>query len=345
MKLISLKLEDFQAHEALEIKFDSGITTIVGATDVGKSAVLRALRVLCLNDIAGTHFVRDGAKRMSITLEGYHQKEKHTVVRTKNKDGATNTYELDGNELKAFGQGVPTDVVNFLRLAEINFQDQHDSPFWFKETGGEVSKRLNAVVDLSVIDTTLSNIAGAVKIAQTKKEAAEERLEAAEFKLAGLEKHRGRIDDFTALMDAHTTYQKVKRRHMRIGEVLDAIQEHKTSADRLQKQATEGGEMLTAAGLVHVILSKVVSLDSLIQRIQKQEAAVSNAPPDFAPVEKAFNTMRKVGEDYGELNALIRKTQEAEKRRSDWVDEASKRETRFHLKTKDMNCPLCGKVI
>ena len=132
--LRSLHIKNFQVHTDLKIEFSPTITSIKGPTDSGKSSVLRALRWVCLNDMAGEAFIREGACSVLALLRIGDRK----IGRGKGQIG--NVYRLDDREFKAFGQGnVPQEIAQVLQLNEINFQGQHDAPFWFAETAGEVS--------------------------------------------------------------------------------------------------------------------------------------------------------------------------------------------------------------
>jgi DNA repair protein SbcC/Rad50 len=68
----SLKLLNFQRHERLEIDFDPRITSIMGASDKGKSAIIRSLRWLALNEPGGFEFLREGADEVlaALTVDG-----------------------------------------------------------------------------------------------------------------------------------------------------------------------------------------------------------------------------------------------------------------------------------
>ena len=147
-----LTIENFQAHSKLDLKLDPAVTTIVGPSDAGKSAVIRALIWLATNRPLGDSFIRDGETRARVSL----LVDSRWIVRTRGK--SENTYSIDGEELKAFGNEVPSEVSQLLNLSPINLQHQHDSPFWFSETAGEVSRQLNQIVDLSIIDRTLANL-------------------------------------------------------------------------------------------------------------------------------------------------------------------------------------------
>lgn len=148
--LTKLRIKNFQAHEDLTIRFDPRITSIVGSTDAGKSAVIRALRWLAFNKPGGEAFVRSGADHVEVTLRVDGQK----IRRRKSK--GTNFYQIDSYNYEAFGAEPPGDVAHLLNLAAANFQSQHDAPFWFSESAGEVSRQLNQIINLGSIDSTLA---------------------------------------------------------------------------------------------------------------------------------------------------------------------------------------------
>ncbi len=166
-----MEIEGFQVHkERLSISFDKHITTIVGRTDSGKSTIIRALRWVFLNQPSGDSFLSWDSKfaRVLIVIDG------HTIIRK--KGSGANFYKLDGKKFKAFGTTVPEEIAAFLRIDEVNFQFQLDSPFWFMESPGQVSRELNRIVNLGVIDLSLSNITSVVKLARSKVQDSEDRL-------------------------------------------------------------------------------------------------------------------------------------------------------------------------
>lgn len=149
---IRLRVKNFQSHEKLEITFDPKITTIVGPTDVGKSAIIRALRWICLNRPRGDFFIKWGEKKVWASLLTDEGKI------SRDRSPSTNTYTAGKTELKAIGSDVPEQVFNILNVSDLNFQNQLDAAFWIAESAGEVSRQLNQIVDLSIVDRTLSNI-------------------------------------------------------------------------------------------------------------------------------------------------------------------------------------------
>lgn len=170
--LEKLVLQSFQAHRKLVITFDPHLTTIVGNSDVGKSTVIRALRWLCTNQIepnaeAAIHWDYEGT-RVRLIVDG------HSITRSRIK--GDNRYTLDGAVFKAFGASVPDRISDLLNIGDENFQQQLDQHFWFADTPGQVSKALNRIVNLEVIDRTQANIAADLRKARTVVEVSEQRL-------------------------------------------------------------------------------------------------------------------------------------------------------------------------
>lgn len=191
----SLILTDFQKHIELTIAFDPKITTITGPSDAGKSSVLRALRWVCCNVPQGNGFIRQGAKQTCATLMVDGQSR---IVRIR---GDENEYHLNEKTFRAFGTTVPDDITKLLNVGPINFQGQFDSVFWFSCSAGEVSRQLNSVVDLGVIDDALSNISGVVRASQQIIQSTKIRLE----------KSKTEFDKLKWVVDADREYREIER--------------------------------------------------------------------------------------------------------------------------------------
>src|SRR6266480_1075955 len=100
MRLLSIELNDFQAHKKVLVELSPTITTIRGPTDTGKSAILRALRWACLNDIAGEEFIREGQKQTTVIVRVQAGDVERVIRRIRSTGGVVNTYELGGEEYK-----------------------------------------------------------------------------------------------------------------------------------------------------------------------------------------------------------------------------------------------------
>ena len=108
----SLSITNFQRHERLDIDFDK-ITTIVGTSDIGKSAIIRAMRWVVMNRPIGTTFMRRGAKSTSVTMKV----DGTEVSRIRGKDGKV--YKVNDDTFRAFGADMPGAVYN--AIADVTF--------------------------------------------------------------------------------------------------------------------------------------------------------------------------------------------------------------------------------
>lgn len=191
MPLTSLTLKFFQKHKHQQIQFGPGVNALVGKTGAGKSALLRAIRWICLNDPAGDEFVHWESDGCCGILEVDGRK----IVRRRGK--GVNSYKLDKKEFKAFASTVPPEIFNFLKIGEYQFQGQLDPPLWFMLTPGQVSKELNQIINLGQIDDAMSLIASKVRKAGSDVDLTEERIKKANDRVEEL----SWVTEFTADVD------------------------------------------------------------------------------------------------------------------------------------------------
>ena len=143
-------ISNFQSHSRTIMRLDPGVNVIVGASDSGKSTILRALLWCVTNRPTGdsVHSWYGDRTRVDVTTS-----DGHKVSRIK---GKSNKYIVDGHELEAFGHNVPQEVSNVLNISELNISRQLDGPFFLSLSPGDVAKQLNKVANLSDIDKTMT---------------------------------------------------------------------------------------------------------------------------------------------------------------------------------------------
>jgi len=147
-----LQIRNFRKNEKLDVILEP-ITVFRGPSGSGKSSLVGAIKLLAFNSPSGTDFIHwDHSSAIVRLIEG-----KNSITRKRSK--TENYYRVNKQKpLKAFGTGVPDNIDNLLNVSSLNFHRQHAGPFWFRETAGEVSRQLNSIVNLDLIDTTLSNL-------------------------------------------------------------------------------------------------------------------------------------------------------------------------------------------
>ena len=149
--LTKLKLTNFQKHETTTIDFDK-ITTIIGSNGAGKSSIVRSLDLLFNNYPRGTSYITHGAEECEVKAK----LDDRTIRRVR---GKVNEYYLDDQKFNAFGYDVPDDIKELVNINELNIQKQLDSALWFHLSPLEISRKLNKIVNLDLIDGVLKDVA------------------------------------------------------------------------------------------------------------------------------------------------------------------------------------------
>ncbi len=331
-------LTNFQKHAKLVIDLDPKVTCFVGPSDAGKSAVVRALYWCCLNRPGGTDFVRHGAKEASVKV--YTRTRKIERVRS----GRTNEYRIDGRVLKAFGlSNVPVEVAAALNVSEDNFRLQLEPHFWFGDTAGQVSQKLNEVVNLSLIDHALDYAATTVRAAKAEAEFAAERSKEASEAFDKLDWVPGYLRRSDALAVLEKEY---RAKSHRIAGARDLVA-RATFLRRRRDRASEamlGAKNLAAIGARAIETAKTV--ESVKRLLEQGRRAARLAKLDLTPFDR-LHKLRTDGDAYSEkvsdLESLLNEGTKLEEeicRLNDLI-----KATESELKTSNRNCPACGQLI
>jgi exonuclease SbcC len=337
MPLKKLVLENFQVHPKLSLDLDPHITCIIGPSDVGKSAVIRALRWLCQNVPDGAEFIRDGTKQAIVTL----QADGKTIIRTR---GTENSYQLGREEFKAFGKSVPEEIIKLVRVDDINFQGQHDSPFWFAESAGEVARHLNRIVNLDVIDRVLADIAAKKREADQACKLLEERLKAAKQQKDSLQFVVGLNKELKILEDRAQRLSQSQAKRKALSVLVEKLQNLRTARDTAQKVANRGVSALDIA-LKALETSQLLSkLQSLVGRAKTLSRARKLSRPDFDPIEKLRASYDSVYERWDNLTNQLDSLRTLWRRRKETKERADTLAKDLDQKTEG-RCPLCGGLL
>lgn len=336
MLIKSLKLKDFQKHRTFKVVFSPTITSIRGATDSGKSALLRALRWICLNDWGGSDFIREGAAEARVEIEAVLSKRNALVARSKGKE---NTYELNGDVFRAFATNVPEEVAAVLKVTPINFQSQHDPPFWFADTAGQVSRNLNAVIDLSVIDEVLSRAGAAVRESSERKAVCQERVQELQAEWDAMSPQQVRIKEYEKLEQYRNQVQEMESRSHRLEQFRSDI----CAYQEVHRSAT--AQTVACRVLRDEVRSflqdrkQEEQLREMIQRICELRKVPE--PPDFSEIQKSYDQVKQAQGQWEVLRQLVQKIQQAQARHKSSRIQAAAALQKFHDRTQGENCPLC----
>jgi exonuclease SbcC len=157
----SLTIQNFQSHEKTKLTFSPGVNVVVGSSDAGKTAIIRALRWVVWNRPSGDSIRSTWGGSTSVKLELSEGK----VIRNKDKSDSY-LQTVDGNEelaFKAFGTSIPEEISRLLNINEINLQQQLDAPFLLSDSPGEVAQHFNKVARLDKIDLGIQQVNSVIR--------------------------------------------------------------------------------------------------------------------------------------------------------------------------------------
>jgi len=214
MKFTKLHIQNFQSHRDTTISFTDGLNIIVGPTDSGKSAIVRALRKLVRDEPMGKAFISKWSKDMDLSLTFEIDGDEYVVRRKVTP--SKNIYCLDTEEFGGFGKTIPQEIQNALDMKlieletgdilDLSFTDQHDSPFMVaKGQAGNRSKILGRIAGLSVLDSAIARINSDIRASNSEikhKDEARDILQSVIDDWPGLWRETTIIDDLAPRIEA-----------------------------------------------------------------------------------------------------------------------------------------------
>lgn len=282
--LTKLKLTNFQTHENTTIEFDK-ITTIIGSNGAGKSSIVRSLDLLFNNYPRGTSYITHGAEECEVKAK----LDNKTIRRVR---GKVNEYYLDEKKFNAFGSEVPDDIKEFVNINELNIQKQLDSALWFHLSPLEISRKLNKIVNLDLIDGVLKDVASQLYSANSD-----------------IRYNDSQIKQAEEAVDKGKWIEEVEEKVVKLKQKQKLLEQKKQELRDIKELNRKITELLTKVKKVPSIdfqtldnkLSELQSLraeqnrmESAVQNWKRVEASVSAAGADCQKSEAEFNKLKQL---------------------------------------------------
>ncbi|MDY2986950.1 MAG: AAA family ATPase [Peptoniphilus sp.] len=222
--ITSIEIKNFQSHENTKLDLHRGLNVIVGRSDSGKTAILRAIKWVFYNDPPPGNLIRNGAKEMSVRIEF-----NTGAVVTRLWNSKENKYILvksNGEEiiLEKFNRSVPFEVIQEINIQKvelgssvktgINISEQLDGPFLLTESSSTRASAIGRLIGVNFIDDALRDVikdnknnSKKIKEAELEKEILEKDLQSFDYlkdeekKLNFIKKCRNEILNYTAQRD------------------------------------------------------------------------------------------------------------------------------------------------
>jgi exonuclease SbcC len=288
-----LEIQNYESHKHTILEFVPDINIIVGQTDSGKSAIRRSLNWIINNKPAGDSFRTYDSDNTTIILND-------NIKRIKGKE---NKYIFNNQEYKAFGQNVPEVIKKELNFSDINIQKQLDTPFLLSNSAGDVAKYLNKIVNLDIIDTTLSKI-------EQKKRYHKNKIE---YLKNDLEKHNNQLDEYNNLDNLEKKLEELEYVQIEERNFRNEYSKMKILLGKYKNLLTKANEF--------IILKEEIKINKNLKIYEEIEKIKLKSKKIFILLEKIKN-----------LNKKLEKIKK----------EIEKKEELFTTQMPNI-CPLCGK--
>ncbi len=176
---MKINIKNFQSIENAEIEIGP-LTVLVGQSDVGKSAIIRALYLLHRNK-GGLELLKYGASKLSV-----EQQLQGDVSVSIHKGKGVNAYSIKDKVLSKIGKDVPDEVSSVLRTDELqldkdqsidlNFSRQFDTPFLLSDSSSVVTKAVSSLSGINIIYSAIREANSEYQKLKTKHEILSESL-------------------------------------------------------------------------------------------------------------------------------------------------------------------------
>ena len=304
-----IRLENFQGHVSTLLKLAPGVNVITGASNTGKSSIIRAIWWLSRSrpSGAGDNYRHHDAPKGTPTAVSF---ELDNGRITRFKKGPKNGYIVNGEELVAIRTDVPDEVASLLRFSDHNLQLQHPPHNYFlvANSPGEVAQKLNDVAGLDMIDTCLKN--ANLLISRNQQDTG-----TSETRISELNEEISQFDD---IADRDEAVEKLEKLDKKICQLNDDIKFKAVLILQIQK-ATFDREKIT----------EFLKIENRAKPLFELEEKITITENEIGFLENVIETGTRLRREREALDAKIKDL-----------------EKEFHRQLKDSGvCPLCGQKI
>lgn len=257
--ITEVEIENFQSHKHTVLPLVKGTNALVGSSNSGKSAVLRAIKWATLNIPSGTDFIRVGEETARVKLKLSNGKDIERI-KSRKKDNFYKLYENGEliEEYTGFGQGVPPDITEAHGIIPIagdtyfQFAHQLEAPFMLSMKPKNRAEIIGNLEELEKIDQGLSSIND-------------------DLRLKGKEKKELEKTEKSQLL----SFEKLKMETDRLSEKIETLKILKDGIEKkLSLQKYIDGQLIRLKEILNI------SVDIQIQ-VDKANRIVSQYPEDL----------------------------------------------------------------
>jgi chromosome segregation ATPase len=367
----TITLKNFQSYKNQVIHCKPGLNLLIGTSDSGKSAILRAISFVLYNYPKRDSLIHWGAKETEVTLE-FSDGLKVTRVKGESKNDII-AIKPDGKEIKKtkIDSEIPDEIKELLGNPPkddfnglISYSDQFSKLFLIDLSPSDLPRSLSNLTGVSVLEDSAKYLMSSYKAIekQTKNDEKEyknliEEIQSYSFvqdyeskvddfsdRFDSLIELENKIDEFTSLIDGINL--EVDKSYLKV--LTDLITKIET-ATKSVKDALDLSSDLQSLQLFNLLNDQsfdencISSLESIITKAENQIVLINNQKENLKTVEslndckilheKIKEHGQKLSDDYKKIANEITQS------------EKNLKEFKQFLIDENIQCEVCGSVL
>lgn len=344
IKIEYIEILNFQSHANTKLDFDEGVNVIIGPSDSGKTAVIRALKWIFFNEPSGTDIIKKGEDSAKVTLKlntGFK------IIRGRSK--SKNYYEIISPEnetqrFEGFGVNVPQEIINLTGINKIdlgnmkkslNIAEQLESPFLITDSPSIKANALGKLAGVDIIDKALGNLSKDMYEINSARKSIEneirdqkdilknfEYLKDDKIKIERLEYLFNQVDEYkTKLNTLNDLEKKYSNNLEKTNQTIEYLEKFK-NLDELfliyEKMAYKVNNLKLYSNLNNKLLytdSKIKELEILLRKIDTDK--ISNIYSNLLEINKTLEKYKYVYKNFVNINKQINQVEKTLKKYPD----------------------------
>jgi len=342
MYLKTIKIQNFQNHKNSILNLDPGVNCISGASDNGKTAILRAINLVLTNRPSGYGYKPFNSKKKDITTCSL-EFNGGTVERRKSDTIDEYTLTTGNGKTEVYSslnRQVPDGVAEFLNLSDYNLQPQHNPNFFISDSPADRAKSLNSITGLEIVDTSLSNINSMIRENTAEQKRIDKEIKEVSEKIENI----AFVDEADRIL---VHLESLFTKNEQLESVNSALGEYVSEVEKLEVKIAELEEFLLVKGKVRKIRdqlekhTKAADQNSILEKYVFQMGTVQetiNTNSEFLKCKQGFLSLKLQIKKFGELNGpLIALTK--------YVEEFSEVDETIQLTSEWLKCKVLWKSL
>lgn len=349
MLIKTLDLRNFQAHKILSLKFSRFLTVIKGTSGVGKSAILRSLFQLIDESIPWSVCQTWDTDDTSVKITGQADGVQHVIERI--RSSKLNRVVIDGTEYDYIGKDTPEKLSSLLNIKEQNVQKQRNQWFLIDMKPSQLSRELNSVSGLNIIDASVHEIQSRVRNAQTELRLLNAQASVLEKEVNSLQYIESADIEYKGVEEAAATLQSVEDIQNALKYLSHQLNQYlEQKKDILPKGIEE--DLAEVKTLYHAYkdAEQVYSECSAYQdTLQRLENSLAHFTQNQSTVESAFKELEASFCTYRTSGQVLNKLTELSSQLNKFLKQKETTEQELSLAVKEQEsikiCPTCGRPL